>query len=221
LFQVAQGEFKLMNIPTFVFFSTVLALSLLTACDPKREYPSPTDTITGDSSITYVKSIAPMIASRCGACHISAAQGGMSFAAYADVAATIDRIIIRAENGTMPPSGYLPLTVAQIDTLKKWRAHGKIQGSGTPAPVVPIDTTITYAQHISRLMTAHCGDCHIGEDQSGGVSLAAYADVVAAIDRIIGRTEAGTMPPASSDYAPLTKPQVDTLKIWKASGERQ
>jgi mono/diheme cytochrome c family protein len=199
----------------------IIALLFLHSCDAKREPFSLTDTGMGDTSITYVRAIAPMISARCGACHVSDAQGGVSFASYAEVRSLIDRIIIRAGNGSMPPAGYLLLTAAQIDTLKKWRANGKIQGTGSVSPDVPVDSTITYSLHIGRLIANHCGDCHIGDDISGGVSLAAYSSVASVIDRIIGRIEAGTMPPPTGDYPPLTKSQVDTFKIWRVSGKKQ
>jgi hypothetical protein len=173
-----------------------------------------------DSSITYAMNIAPMLVDRCGACHISDSKGGALFATYASVSALVNRIIIRAQSHTMPPSGYLPLTAGQLDTLKIWQASGLVQGTGTPPPAVPVDSSITYTLHINPLMMGHCADCHIG-DMEGNVSLATYADVKTHIDHVIGRTEAGTMPPAGSDYTLLSKGQVDTLKIWRVSGERQ
>jgi mono/diheme cytochrome c family protein len=176
--------------------------------------------VVKDSAINYAMNIAPMLADRCGACHISDSKGGVSFATYADVIAVIDRIIIRAQSGTMPPSGFLPLTAGQIDTLTVWRASGLPQGSGTPVPAVPIDSSITYTLNVRHLMTGHCSDCHIG-DNEGNLSLATYADVKANIDFIIGRVESGTMPPPGSDFSLLTKTQIDTLKIWRVSGERQ
>jgi len=176
--------------------------------------------IVADTSITYVKNIAPMLADRCGACHISDSKGGVSLATYADVSAALGRIIIRAQSGTMPPSGYIPLTAGQIDTLKIWQAGGLTQGAGTPPQIVPVDSSITYTLNVRPLMAGHCADCHIG-DAEGNLSLATYADVKSHIDLIIGRTEAGTMPPPGSDYSLLTKSEVETLKIWRVSGERQ
>jgi mono/diheme cytochrome c family protein len=180
----------------------------------------PPPVIPKDSGITYAMNIAPMLADRCGACHISDTKGGVSFATYANVISLIDRIIIRAQSGTMPPSGYLPLSSGQVDTLKIWQASGLIQGSGTPPPAVPIDTTITYSLNVNPLIIRHCSDCHIG-DAEGNLSLGTYADVKSHIDLVIARTEAGTMPPPGSDFSLMTMQEVDTLKIWKVSGERQ
>jgi hypothetical protein len=89
-----------------------------------------------------------------------------------------------------------------------------------PGDNVPIDTTISYTSHIAPLLSAHCDICHIGT-VSGGADLSSYASVKSLIDRIILRTEDGSMPPSGSGKTPLTAPQVDTLKIWKASGARQ
>lgn len=90
----------------------------------------------------------------------------------------------------------------------------------TPAPTAPatIDTTITYTNAVAPMISSHCGICHI-DIVSGGVSFDSYSNVVAHIDRMIARTSAGTMPPAG--HAPLSASQVDTLRIWRASGEKQ
>jgi len=80
-----------------------------------------------------------------------------------------------------------------------------------------IDTTITYTANIAPLISAHCGSCHISIT-SGGVNFSTYDSVVAHIDRIIARTSAGTMPLTGTH---LTTGQIDTLKTWQASGEKQ
>jgi hypothetical protein len=84
---------------------------------------------------------------------------------------------------------------------------------------VPFDTTISFARNIVPMLGAHCAACHI-LSTIGPVPFNTYADVVAKIDRMIVRTQAGTMPPAGSGYAQLSTSQVDTLKIWRVSGER-
>jgi hypothetical protein len=70
------------------------------------------------------------------------------------------------------------------------------------------------------MLAAHCSACHISI-VSGGADFSTYDNVKSLIERIIVRTEAGTMPPQGSGMALLTAAQVDTLKIWKASGVRQ
>ena len=89
-----------------------------------------------------------------------------------------------------------------------------------PDTSAKIDTTITYALHIAPMLAAHCSACHISI-VSGGADFSTYDNVKSLIERIIVRTEAGTMPPQGSGMALLTAAQVDTLKIWKASGVRQ
>jgi hypothetical protein len=89
-----------------------------------------------------------------------------------------------------------------------------------PDTTVRTDTTITYTLHIAPLLAAHCSACHIGI-ASGGADFSTYDHVKSLIDRIIVRTGNGTMPPQGSGMALLTAPQVDTLKIWKASGVKQ
>jgi hypothetical protein len=109
--------------------STLLLALLFAGCGAKRENPAPLTITTIDTSITYTSAIAPMLFANCGACHIANTQSRPSFANYFDVIAKIDRIIVRAQAGTMPPagSGYSTLSSSQVDTLKIWRASGERQ----------------------------------------------------------------------------------------------
>jgi mono/diheme cytochrome c family protein len=210
-----------MKKAAFGIVGLVLLTTLLSLCGTKREIYPFVALVPSDTAITYNAVVGPLLTgSSCAACHGSGSGRAQVFATYAQTSAQIDRIIARAQAGTMPPPGYLPLTAGQIDTLRIWRAEGKPLGTSTPPPIVPIDTTIGYAQNIAPLLAAHCGECHIGDSPQGGVSLATLADVKTHIDRIIARTAAGTMPPAGSDFSLLTSSQVDTFRIWKASGEK-
>jgi hypothetical protein len=102
-----------------------LGALVLCSCDPKQE-ALPKDTVPIDTTITYTLHIAPLLATHCDICHISAVSGGAEFTTYEKVKSLIDRIIARTSNGSMPPSGSgkTPLTASQVDTLKIWEASG-------------------------------------------------------------------------------------------------
>ncbi|MFH0921463.1 MAG: cytochrome c [Fibrobacterota bacterium] len=87
-----------------------------------------------------------------------------------------------------------------------------------PAPVaIPGSDSICYSRHVAPLLNARCAPCHVGQT-TAGVRIDSYDLAIARIDRIIARTEAGTMPQGGPD---LSSAQVDTLKAWRQNGEKQ
>jgi hypothetical protein len=44
-------------------------------------------------------------------------------------------------------------------------------GCGTPVPEVPVEATVSYAEHLEPLVIAHCLACHESEDPKGKLVL--------------------------------------------------
>jgi len=92
---------------------------------------------------TYTKDIAPLLAERCGMCHVAGGSAPFSLLTYADAKRHAPEIaaVIRArymppwkadpENG--PFVGQHPLTDEEIDRIQQWFAAGAIEGEAGDA----------------------------------------------------------------------------------------
>jgi len=78
-----------------------------------------------------------------------------------------------------------------------------------------IGDSICYSRDIEPMIMVHCAPCH---PSINNVDFSGYANAKSHIDRMIIRTEAGTMP-ASGPL--LTLFQMDTLKAWRNNNEKQ
>lgn len=86
----------------------------------------------GEDSVSFVKEVAPIIAAKCGQCHVSASKGQYGIASYealmeSDSIAPHDpqssHFIDVIESGEMPKGG-LEVSESELATLKKWIAQG-------------------------------------------------------------------------------------------------
>ncbi len=77
--------------------------------------------------------------------------------------------------------------------------------------------SICFERHIDPLIIRYCGQCHV-QINSGNASFNGYDNIKSHIDRIIIRTEEGTMPASGPK---LTTEQIDTLKAWRSNGEKR
>jgi hypothetical protein len=75
--------------------------------------------------------------------------------------------------------------------------------------------SICYSRDIAPMIMVHCAPCH---PSINGVDLSGYANAKSHLDRMIIRTEAGTMPGSGPK---LTVSQIDTLKAWRINNEKQ
>ncbi|MEM6471019.1 MAG: c-type cytochrome domain-containing protein [Planctomycetota bacterium] len=124
---------------------------------------------TTDTTVSFVSDVAPILAQKCGQCHIRGARGGFSTANYAalmkgppegvvvfanDVIGS--RLIETIETGDMPRGGAR-VTPDELNTLKTWINEGaKFDGEDpttmltasptpTPAPTPRVTPTINRA----------------------------------------------------------------------------
>ncbi len=123
---------------------------------PQRVPPKPTNssvtmrqpTMPENGQISFTESVAPILVSRCGNCHITQSKGNFSMASYAtlmkgppegvvifagDTAGS--RLIETIESGDMPRGGG-KLTTAELAVLKAWIQSGaKFDGVNSDAPL--------------------------------------------------------------------------------------
>jgi mono/diheme cytochrome c family protein len=101
-----------------------------------------------ESAINFTRQVAPLLAARCGRCHLSDAKGGFSMSSFAvlmkgppegvvvfpgDTVAS--RLIETIETGDMPRGGGR-VTVEELATLKAWIEGGaKFDGEDPNAPL--------------------------------------------------------------------------------------
>ncbi len=114
--------------------------------------PSPMtlpETPPGDpNAISFTRTVAPILANRCGGCHIKAAKGGFSLATFADLMkgppeglvvfagdTVASRLIETIETGDMPRGGG-KVPPNELATLKTWITTGtKFDGADPTAPI--------------------------------------------------------------------------------------
>jgi len=103
-------------------------------------------------TISFTKTVAPILVEHCGKCHVSGSKGNFSMASFRQLAkgppeGTVifagdvlgSRLIETIETGDMPRGGKVPPD--QLKTLKDWIAGGaKYDG---PSPDVPLASLVT------------------------------------------------------------------------------
>jgi len=156
--------------------------------DPKG---TPTPKPGGDGT-SFVSDVAPMLASKCGRCHITKASGGFSMATFAAMmrgtrdgavitpGSDASRLIQVIEEGDMPRGGA-KVSPAELAALKKWVTEGaKFDGldasvslatfgaGGGTRPMAPAivkstgKESVSFSRDIAPLLVTNCSGCHIG-----------------------------------------------------------
>jgi mono/diheme cytochrome c family protein len=189
----------------------------------------------------YKEDVRVILELHCVGCHGTTA--GVNLESFANVKLKAGRMMIRIEEGTMPPKG--PLQASEIQILRDWIDGGMIESnqklSSTPVSSevsssislssTPVSsevsssaalssisissqaTIIKYTTDIAPILNSNCVSCH---GSSGGVSLSNYSEVKLKANRILIRTENGTMP--KKPNSPLTTAQIQLIKDWIAAG---
>lgn len=150
----------------------------------------------GGNRVSFQTTIAPLIAQKCGNCHVRESRGDTSLATAADLANHVfpgdssrSYLFEIVDNNTMPPNNN-KLTDDEKKTLKQWIDEGGQLDPGQtmfdlrplvqpaqPAnmPEVPRATendTVFYSKHIAPLLAESCNGCHIqANNLRGGLSL--------------------------------------------------
>src|SRR5437016_7337814 len=97
---------------------------------------------------TYTKNIAPLLAERCGMCHVAGGSAPFSLLTYADAKRHATEIATATRTRYMPPwkadpengpfVGQHPLSDAEIDRIQQWVADGAARGEADDSdPATP------------------------------------------------------------------------------------
>lgn len=97
--------------------------------------PSPAATVkpTGSQqtqSISFKTQVAPLLETRCAACHSTPGKGGVSLfdgggsPSYPSIKGDILRIISQVDRGAMPPAGGQRMTQSELQLLENWEMEG-------------------------------------------------------------------------------------------------
>ena len=109
---------------------------------------TPVSGITGAfQAPTYAKEIAPLLAERCGMCHVPGGSAPFSLLTYEDARQHAAEIATATRARYMPPwkadphygkwSNDASLTEAEIATIRKWADGGRPEGNPNDLPAAP------------------------------------------------------------------------------------
>lgn len=174
--------------------------------------------------VSFQTTIAPLIAQKCGNCHVREARGNTSLATAADLSNHVfpgdssrSYLFEIVDNNTMPPNNN-KLTDQEKKTLKQWIDEGGQLDPGQTAfdlrtlmqatppadmPNVPRATendTVFFSKQVAPLLAESCNGCHIAANNlRGGLSLENFT-------RILQGGDSGTMiVPGNPDDSLLIK----------------
>ncbi len=148
--------------------------------------------------VSFTSTVAPILVSRCGRCHVGDSKGGFNAASYAALMKgppegvvifagdTLgSRLIETIETGDMPRGGG-KVTPQELQTLKAWiMAGAKFDGTDVEAPIAagttpaPVNRsvevrratgseTVSFAADVAPLLVQNCNGCHIDAMQNRG-----------------------------------------------------
>lgn len=148
--------------------------------------------------VSFQNAIAPLIANKCGRCHVTRASGGTQFASAMELSALVfpgdpgrSYLYEIVENDTMP-QGNNKLTADEKSLLKLWIEQGGQLDPGLTdydlrtvtaapptaagdSPEIPRATesdTVFFSRDIAPLLVASCQGCHLQTNQvRNGLSL--------------------------------------------------
>lgn len=161
--------------------------------------PGAADPAMQVAPVSFQNAIAPLLANKCGRCHVNQASGGVQFASASDLSALVfpgdpvrSYLYEIVENDTMP-QGNNKLTADEKSLLKLWiEQGGKLDpgqadfdlrtvaatppdAAGGGMPEVPRATesdTVFFSRDIAPLLVASCQGCHLQTNQvRNGLSL--------------------------------------------------
>ncbi|HEX3872116.1 MAG TPA: c-type cytochrome domain-containing protein [Pirellulales bacterium] len=152
--------------------------------------------------ISYVNDIAPLLADRCGNCHITQSKGGFNVGTYAALrqgssSGTVfnpgkgsgSTLVDLIESGDMPRGGG-KLSDADISMIVKWIDNGAVFDGADPTAMVasaasnmPMSDmpsggeSISFLRDIAPILSDHCTDCHGGERGQANFELGTFAQL--------------------------------------------
>jgi len=154
------------------------------------------------TAVLFTKNVAPILAEKCGRCHISRRSGDVSLASVSQMIGLISggdssasQLYTVIEDDSMP-KGNNKLTAEEKSAVKTWIDQGaKLDGgqldfdlrplmqmaAGPVVPAGPItpasdQDTVFFSKDIAPLLAESCNGCHINANNlRGGLSLDSFA----------------------------------------------
>ena len=223
---------------TSIVVYLVFMLIVIIGCKHEIINPANTNTGggpgTGTATICFEADILPIFKSNCAksGCHdVTSQQKGYIFDTYANIVrkdvkpgnasdSKVYKMLIETDpKDRMPKAPNAPLSVAQIDLIKRWINEG---AKNTTNCGTTCDTTIfTYSAAVRPLLDANCVGCHSGPNAGNGIDFTTYNGVrtVALDGRLIGAIthSAGfsQMPKGSNK---LVDCKITQIRKWIQSG---
>lgn len=163
----------------------------------------PSESEMSVNRVSFQNTIAPLIAQKCGNCHVREARGNTSLATAADLANHVfpgdssrSYLFEIVDNNTMPPNNN-KLTDEEKKTLKQWIDEGgQLDPGQTMFDLRPLvqpaqpenmpevarateNDTVFFAKDIAPLLAESCNGCHIaGNNLRGGLSVENFTRVM-------------------------------------------
>lgn len=160
----------------------------------------------GAGGVSFMKDVAPMLANKCGNCHMGGAmRGEFSMTSFDALmkgvkgASVIDagkgktsRLVEIIESGDMPRGGG-KVSAMELASLTKWIDEGaKFDGPNRTAPLRalggPRETValamatgnekIKFSRDIAPILVANCIGCHGGQNAPRNLSLDSFQDIL-------------------------------------------
>ncbi len=169
--------------------------------------------------ISFSKQVAPILASKCGGCHIAGRKGGFQMASYAALVrsgmvqrgnGSGSRLMEVILSGDMPRGGGT-VTPEEVGALMKWIDTGAaydagdpttpidalVAGGASPPPApppaggpVPLEPgAVSFAVDVAPVLLAHCITCHDDRDPDGNLRMTTLESLLRG-----GRSKAAIVP---------------------------
>jgi cytochrome c553 len=151
-------------------------------------------------AVSFSKQVAPILAARCGGCHIAGRKGGFQMASYAGLmqtgmvqrgAGNASRLVEVILSGDMPRGGG-KVSPDEVGTLMKWIDAGAaydaadptipldqlIRAGAAPPPVAPPAGPVTlkpgevsFAIDVAPVLLKECAGCHGQQDPEANLRM--------------------------------------------------
>ena len=179
----------------------------------------------------FTRDILPVLVSRCAStgCHDAITHTeGYIFTSYSTTMSAVVpgnpgesklyEVITKTSVGDrMPPAGSSQLTLAEIDSIRKWISYGALdENCGEICDTI---NPVTFSGTIWPVIQTSCLGCHSGAAPSGGISLGSYANIaIQAGNGLLMKSLRGEgvtrMPPAGA----FSSCRIRQFEIWVNNG---
>ena len=179
----------------------------------------------------FTRDILPVLVSRCAStgCHDAITHTeGYIFTSYSTAMAAVvpgnpgdsklyEVITKPSGEDRMPPAGSSPLTVAEIDSIRKWISYGALnENCGEVCDTI---NPVTFSGTIWPVIQTSCLGCHSGASPSGNVDLGSYSTIsVTAGSGLLLKSLRGDGVPKMPPAGTFSQCRIRQFEIWINNG---